>query len=349
MFENSLLPPTATKTERLLEEVRKISAEVRESIPNVGSVKRDILPETIPFLIYEYSLEEVMPYLKDPTRALSEGRQWQRIRGTPDAIAMALAWVDYTAEIEADSADSWWDLFQVGLDSVPADFWGDLERIIGLTRLSKASHEDVIRVYSGYDHRALKFNDGQFNGPFLFNDWSGRWVKDNWPKLSFGHELIERSTYPMQAVTSRSIVPSALTYHSKVPKGFLFNHDLMNGPVLYNKGTYSTSVQELETVTVSEVHREGGWPLGEWPDLSYGEPKPDSVSVLRTEYMDNGFMFNVHKVNGVEAFNEPHEINDGIDHGKIATSTETFEPALLNGGMIMNTHKFNGADITGNL
>jgi hypothetical protein len=285
MFENSLLPPTATKTGRLLEEVRKIPGEVRDVIPKIGTAKRDILPATIPFLIYEYSLEEVMPYLKDPLRALSEGRLWQRIRGTPDAIEMALAWVDYVAQIEADPADTWWDLFQIGLDGVPADFEADLERIIGLTRLSKASHEDVIRVYSGYDRRALKINAGTINGPYLINDWSGRWVKEGWPKLSFGHDLTEVGSYDLEEVVSHEIVPTSFISYSSSKSGFIINRDILNGPEILNEATFSTSVLETERIEYSQVFSEDeGWPLGPWHELPYGEPSPSSVSILTTEY-----------------------------------------------------------------
>lgn len=285
MFENSLLPPTATTTERLIEEVRKISVEARDSIPKIGTAKRDILPATIPFLIYEHSLEEVMPYLKDPLRALSEGRLWQRIRGTPDAIEMALAWIDYIAQYESDPADTWWDLFQIGLDSVPVDFEADLARIIGLTRLSKASHEDVIRVHSGYDCRALKINSGTINGPFLINDWSGRWVREGWPKLSFGQSLIEVGNYDLDDVASHEIVPTSYISYSTTNTGFMINRDVLNGPESLNEATFSTTVLEAEQIGYSTaVSQDEGWPLGPWHELPYGEPSPSSVSILTTEY-----------------------------------------------------------------
>ena len=61
---------------------------------------------------------------------------WQRVRGTPASVDMALSWIGYSGEIEEPSVRRQrWNLFQLMLDRV-RDSEADLGRIEGVTQLS---------------------------------------------------------------------------------------------------------------------------------------------------------------------------------------------------------------------
>ena len=100
-----LLPNNSTKLERGI-------AHSSDPIPPLGTIlerirdgKRVNIPDAVvDWLIYEYGLGEVTPYLTDPRQALREGVQWQRVRGTPAAVALGLGWIDFPAVVEESEA-----------------------------------------------------------------------------------------------------------------------------------------------------------------------------------------------------------------------------------------------------
>ena len=119
----SLLPSNATELERDL----SISMDSLDRLPDAGqlirSSKRQNIPDSVvPWLIYEYGLGELLPFLTDPRTAIADGVLWQRLRGTPESFRIALGWIGNTASIEESEAGTIrWSQFQLGLSQAPAD------------------------------------------------------------------------------------------------------------------------------------------------------------------------------------------------------------------------------------
>ena len=89
----ALLPPNATAFEKALSQAMDLhgrGAPLSDALPGF---KLDAPDALLPWLIWEYGLGELVPYLREPRRVLEEGLLWQRMRGTPESLRMALGWV----------------------------------------------------------------------------------------------------------------------------------------------------------------------------------------------------------------------------------------------------------------
>jgi hypothetical protein len=124
----------------------------------------------IPWLIWEYGLEELLPYLPDPRRAIREGVAWQRIRGTEASLRAALSWrgLDDVAIEEGTRTD--FAVFQIDPGRVPET--AEVIDIIGLSRLAAPARSKLVRLYHDYDLRALVGDHGVVEGG-QWDDWSG--------------------------------------------------------------------------------------------------------------------------------------------------------------------------------
>lgn len=90
------------------------SSDTSDAVDLIRTAKEDAPDDYLPFLIWEYGLEELLPYLPDPRVALNNGLQWQPIRGTPASLTLALSWLGVTAVIEEDDPTSvHWYEFQL--------------------------------------------------------------------------------------------------------------------------------------------------------------------------------------------------------------------------------------------
>lgn len=138
-------------------------------------------------LIWEYGLGELLRWLPDPRRAIREGVDWQRIRGTPESLRMALSWVNLGGVyLEEEVPGEHFSEFQVGVSAdVPNDLFVDV--VIELARLSAPIRTRLTRMYNeAYDIRRFILDSSQF-GDFL-SDYSGRRLTDDGPVLSFGRQ-----------------------------------------------------------------------------------------------------------------------------------------------------------------
>ena len=167
-----LLPKNATQFEIAVSEGSDVLALTRDSISSMRGLKIiNPPPPFLPYLIYEYGLGELTPYVPNLYDLIDEGIDWQRIRGTPAAVAMALAWVGYAAEIEEPAhRRKRWNLFQLALNRL-RDAESDLPRIEGVTRLSVPVRSVFWRGFHGYDIRALDYG------------WT-RWSRTRWSAYS---------------------------------------------------------------------------------------------------------------------------------------------------------------------
>ena len=150
-------------------------------------------PDFLPFLIWEYGLGELTPYVPNLYSLVNEGVRWQRLRGTHRAVAIALGWLAHSAEIrEALSHRRFWNSFQLYLDHLPEADAPDLERIENVAALSVPLRSKFRRGVQGYDIPALIGDRSRLDGALLDTD-SGVALRADAlaPRWSFGrlHEI----------------------------------------------------------------------------------------------------------------------------------------------------------------
>lgn len=184
MTPEHLLPANATRLEIALSEAAAFTPLIAP-IEAIRRFKTDPADPLLPWLIWEYGLAELLPYLPDPRRAIAEGVQWQRLRGTPKALEIALAWIGAGAvTVEQEEAGgAHWAEFQIDpgrwLD------WEEVGRFIAVARLSAPARSRLSRLFHGHDVRRVKLDAAHLDDALL-SDYSGvRW-SDGVTRVSFG-------------------------------------------------------------------------------------------------------------------------------------------------------------------
>lgn len=173
MERRHLLPAPSTSLEKAISETIDRLPELGVGSDALHSFKFDPIAVVIPYLIVEYGLGEIEAYLTDPTRVLREGIAWQRIRGTPEALHMALDWIGYDGDLEENPPTrfKWW-WFQVHLPfEVRSSAFAP--SMTAVARASKPLRSEFARVTAGYDKRGFRLNAHRLNGGALLNSWSG--------------------------------------------------------------------------------------------------------------------------------------------------------------------------------
>jgi hypothetical protein len=193
-----ILPGNATEWARLF-------AETRDPIRALGSRYQDVRiandltpPQFLPWLIWQYGLGELTPYVPTLNQLIDEGVQWQRVRGTPSAIYQGLSWIGYAGTIEEAAARRRrWNRFQLYLSRVRDNDLPDLARIDGIVSLSPPIRSKFSRGFRGYDIRAAE-TSYQRTSASLTSDHSGVYLPGIGAKWSFGR-LYERDITLTQA------------------------------------------------------------------------------------------------------------------------------------------------------
>ena len=182
-----LLPPNATPLERDLSRSTSSLQRVGPAAPIIRTAKRVEIPDgVVPWLIYEYGLGELLPYLQDQRTALTEGIAWQRIRGTPASITQALGWLGVDGEIEESEAGSYrWAEYQIGLDA-PTTGPEIIDQIVAVAALSSPVRSRLQRIYSVYDHRRFVLDDSLLSEGSPLSDHTGTRPRPDWPQISYG-------------------------------------------------------------------------------------------------------------------------------------------------------------------
>ena len=155
-------------------------------------------PPWLPFLIYEYGLGELSPYVPNLYQLIDDGIRWQRVRGTPAAIARGLGWLGYSGAIEeAQIRRTRWHLFQLHLGRVRDSEERDLNRIEGVTQLSVPVRSHFWRGFRTHDLRALEYSWKRRSNA-MYSTHSGARIRTGGAKWSFGR-LYERDHTMTQA------------------------------------------------------------------------------------------------------------------------------------------------------
>ncbi|WP_353277841.1 phage tail protein [Wolbachia endosymbiont (group A) of Agelastica alni] len=176
----SLLPPNATKQEKAL--VEAIDYKVDPS--RIRGFKFSLGEKILPWIIEEYGLEEILRWVKDKRRAIVEGVKFQRLRGTPASLKIALKWanIEDITIIEEPPGKHFFEL-QVGIRDVPNDFFVDA--VVELAKLSLPARSRLMRIFNDNVDRFI-LDESLFGD--LLSDYSGVKIEKDGPVLSFGRK-----------------------------------------------------------------------------------------------------------------------------------------------------------------
>lgn len=166
---SALLPSASAPWERVLADGMELSGAMGVAINGiVGAKLHQPTASMLPFLVWEYGLGELTPYVPAIHELIDEGLIWQRLRGTVSAVAIGLGWVGYTADIEeASSTRRFWNSFQLRFDALPISDVPDLERIEAITQLSIPLRSKLRRGVHLYDIEAAQGDHTLLDGSYL--------------------------------------------------------------------------------------------------------------------------------------------------------------------------------------
>ena len=184
MTSDHMLPPNATALERSLSLSTDLLTRLGGETESLKGFKTDPSDSLLPWLIWEYGLGELLPYLPDPRRAIADGIIWQRLRGTPAALTTALSWIGATATVEQETPGIHFAEFQFDPGQVLDDDRA-IANLIAIARLSAPARSRLSRIYHGWDLRRLVLDESRL-GEALLSDHSGVFWTDGQTKLSFG-------------------------------------------------------------------------------------------------------------------------------------------------------------------
>ncbi len=198
-----LLPPNATKQEKAL--VDAIDYKVDSSC--IRGFKFNLREETLLWIIEEYGLEEILFWVKDKKKAVTEGVKFQRLRGTPASLKIALKWanIEDITIIEEPPGKHFFEL-QIGIKDVPNDFFIDV--VVELAKLSLPARSRLMRIFNGHYNVDRFILDESFFGNLL-SDYSGKKVEKDGAVLSFG-----RVNFFRLSVTSIKVIESYSLSHN---------------------------------------------------------------------------------------------------------------------------------------
>lgn len=198
MTSEHLLPANATALERALSLATDSLARLALPADAIRRFKTDPSDSLLPWLIWEYGLGELLPYLPEPRQAISEGILWQRLRGTPVALSTALSWIGMSATVDQEPPGDHFAEFQLDpgqvLDSDTA-----IANLIAIARLSAPARSRLSRIYHGYNLRRVVLDQSRL-GEALLSDHSGDFWRDGQTKLSFGREFAQAALASGQGI-----------------------------------------------------------------------------------------------------------------------------------------------------
>ncbi|TLW83943.1 MULTISPECIES: phage tail protein [unclassified Wolbachia] len=186
-----LLPPNATKQERALVD----ATDYRVDPSCIRGFKFRLEERILPWLIEEYELGEILRWVKDKRKAVIEGVKFQRLRGTPASLKIALKWanIEDITIIEEPPGKHFFEL-QVGIKEVPNDFFVDA--VVELAKLSLPVRSRLMRIFNDYYNVQRFILDESLFGDLL-SDYSGVKIEKDGPVLSFGRVNFFRSSGPV--------------------------------------------------------------------------------------------------------------------------------------------------------
>lgn len=183
----TLLPRNATATELAIEQTLAYGDRLAVADAALRTFKDTPHDALLPFLVWEFGVGELLPWLgEDARRAISEGLEWNRLRGTPAALKTLIGWVqDEPIAIEEEEAGTaHFAEFMIDSGRVLSD--AEVARLVAAAKLAAPARSRLARIFHAYDIRRFKLDDSRL-GDALLSDYSGTpWPGDGATRLSFG-------------------------------------------------------------------------------------------------------------------------------------------------------------------
>ena len=194
----TLLPENSSALEIALADAGDLKPEVISAVDALPGFKFSPPDSFIPFLIWEYGLGEILPFLDNPRLAIQEGILWQRLRGTESGLRLALSWIGMQGTAtEQEGVGEHYAEFQMDSGGVPKSP-EDFDALLKLTNLSIPLRSRLSRIYHGYDLRRYILDDTVL-GNGLLSDYSGIRLP-GFPMLSFGRSRSSHTVFPEQNI-----------------------------------------------------------------------------------------------------------------------------------------------------
>ena len=195
---DTLLPENSSALEIALADAGDLKPEVISAVDSLPGFKFDPPDSFIPFLIWEYGLGEILPFLDNPRKTIQEGILWQRLRGTELGLRLALSWIGMQGTTtEQEGVGEHYAEFQMDSGGVPKSP-EDFDALLKLTNLSIPLRSRLSRIYHGYDLRRYILDDTVL-GKGLLSDYSGIRLS-GFPMLSFGRNRSSHTVFPEQNI-----------------------------------------------------------------------------------------------------------------------------------------------------
>ncbi len=176
-----MLPANAGKVLKAIDQVSGPSADITQALTELPGFKYQSSDVMLPYLVWEYGLENLLPYLSDARLALQEGVRWQRIIGTPQAVNLAMGWLGYQhSQIESEVPGAHFFEYQIDLGELLAS--SQLTSIQAVNQFSAPLRSRLSRLYHGFDVRRLVLDESDYGA--MLSDNSG--ITYQGTKLSFG-------------------------------------------------------------------------------------------------------------------------------------------------------------------
>lgn len=238
------------------------------AVPVIRTAKRINIPDSVvPWLIWEYGLGEILPYLPDMRQALAQGIAWQRIRGTPQSLTIALSWIGITGLVEESEGGSYrWAEYQLGL-AAPTQGDAIIDQIVGVARISNPVRSRLQRIYAVYDLRRAVYDKCSWSDGSIYSDHSGVRPRPDWPQISYGQfttHLIEESTQAYHSLTD--IYPTLVEYVTR----FRYDQDS------WDEGWHDLNLPGTITETIGQSSGYVGqsWAAFAWRNVSWADAGP---------------------------------------------------------------------------
>lgn len=183
-----LLPSNSTPFEMALSEAADRLPELAVGSDTLHAFKFTLprIPSVVPWLVVEYALGEISPFLPNDQTTIEYGLNWLPVKGTPRGVTEALSWSGYAYQTlyEAPTRRTRWHLYELELDRF-RDNEADLGRIEPTVRMSGPARSDFWRGYHGYNGREFEWSYTRW-GDGIWGDASGVRLHPGGVKWSFG-------------------------------------------------------------------------------------------------------------------------------------------------------------------
>lgn len=260
-----LLPPNATQLERDFSRAVSSLERTEQPVPTIRTAKRTNIPDSvIPWLIYEYGLGEILPFITDQRQAVADGVLWQRIRGTPESVRVALQWIGIEGLIEEpEGGTDRWAEYMLGLSAATT---GDeiIDRIVAVSTISSPVRSRLQRIYAVYDFRRFVLDDSLLSDGGMLSDHSGVRPRPDWPQISYGQQTGIRVTAGSTVASTHTDVMGILATMS--------DRFILSGASKIDEDWHTINHPAMVTIQegVSATYQGQQWGAFTWQPLPWG-------------------------------------------------------------------------------